>query len=152
MRAKRMSQVRLSVDCEAQCAHAGPRARDIAGRSGGNPSKGRRRKPEARWGQPKGSRRWRPGRRWRINPTAWQTAALGVEGSAALKRRQQRPMTGPENGAGTGRRARLAWPGLAEELRESPPCSGRPRGRLRMCAPNGLRRSRSSKCSFGSCP
>ena len=35
-----------------------------------------------------------------INPTAWQTAALGVEGSAALKRRQQRPMTGPENGAG----------------------------------------------------
>ena len=36
-----------------------------------------------------------------INPTAWQTAALGVEGSAALKRRQQRPMTGPENGAGT---------------------------------------------------
>ena len=62
MRAKRMSQVRLSVDCEAQCAHAGPRARDIAGRSGGNPSKGRRRKPEARWGQPKGSRRWRPGR------------------------------------------------------------------------------------------
>ena len=31
-----------------------------------------------------------------INPTAWQTAALGVEGSAALKRRQQRPMTGPE--------------------------------------------------------
>jgi len=87
-----------------------------------------------------------------INPTAWQTAALGVEGSAALKRRQQRPMTGPENGAGTGRRARLAWPGLAEELLESPPCRGRPRGRLRMCAPRGLRRSRSSKCSFGSCP
>ena len=31
-----------------------------------------------------------------INPTAWQTAALGVEGSAALKRRQQRPITGPD--------------------------------------------------------
>ena len=117
MRAKRMSQVRLSVCGEAQCAHAGP---------------------VATWPT--------------INPTAWQTAALGFEGSAALKRRQQRPITGPENGAGTGRRARLAWPGWAEELRESPPCSGRPRGRLRMCAPNGLRRSRSSKCSFGSCP
>ena len=87
-----------------------------------------------------------------INPTVRQTSALGVEGSAALKRRQQRPRTGPENGAGTGRRARLAWPGLAEELLESPPWCGRPRGRLRMCAPNGLRRSRSSKCSFGSCP
>ena len=62
-----------------------------------------------------------------INPTAWQTAALGVEGSAALKRRQQRPMTGPENGAGTGRRARLAWPGLAEELLESPPWRVPPR-------------------------
>ena len=43
-----------------------------------------------------------------INPTAWQTAVLGVEGSSALKRRQQQPMTGPKNGAGTGRRARMA--------------------------------------------
>ena len=65
MRAKRMSQVRLSVCCEAQCAHACP---------------------VATWPT--------------INPTAWQTAALGVEGSAALKCRQQRPMTGPEMLAG----------------------------------------------------
>ena len=83
-----------------------------------------------------------------INPTAWQTAALGIEGSSALKRRQQRPMTGPKNGAGTGRRARMAWPGWAEELRESPSWSGRSGDGSECGAPKGLRRSRSSKCSF----
>ena len=145
-----MSVERISHDRKYTGGYDGARrARYIAVRSFVNPSRveGESRKHDVGIQEEAGG-----GNRQTINPTAWQTAALGFEGPAALKHRQQRPMTGPENGAGTGRRARLAWPGLAEELLESPPCRGRPRGRLRMCAPRGLRRSRSSKCSFGSCP